>query len=124
MLPMLIAAAVSAAAADGFHETGIDLATPRPAEALQECVVRRMSGWGNVVAIPRADGFAADLSVEAPFGMHYHDAFAFEVHDAGDARHITVRYRHPMSFKSSRNTLKDIGKVCFPELLPLPPADG
>ena len=46
--------------------------------------------------------------------MHKTGPLTFQITDAGDARHITVLYRHPLSAGTAAKNLRVYGRKCFP----------
>jgi hypothetical protein len=84
---------------------------------LQTCVTRQWARFGNVTPIPLQDGVALDLQMKGiGFGGASGQAVTtLEIHDDGNARKITILYRHPWSSNAAYGWLRDTGKRCFSE---------
>lgn len=102
---------------DDPRPTGIDITSPQPLMDLQACVTRAWVRVGKITPIPIEKGVALDFQIGGLFGGTGKPITTYEIRDAGDLRHLTVRYRHPMSAKSAVKGLRDTAKRCFPESL-------
>jgi len=102
---------------DAPRQTGLWLTSLQPLIDLQTCVTRQWTRFGNVTPIPLQDGAALDLQMKGiGFGGTGGKAVTtLEIHDDGNARKITILYRHPWSSSAAYGWLRDTGKRCFPD---------
>jgi hypothetical protein len=93
--------------------TGLDVQTVQSVNAIQQCIDNKAGGMAEDDAI--AHGVAITVgSTTNIFGMRRTGPLTFEIIDAGDVRHISVLYRHPLSAKAAAMNLRQFGRKCFP----------
>jgi hypothetical protein len=103
---LLMAAVASARGADA------DIASPQPAEMLQECIRGTLSDASTVDAEPLADGMRILVTLPNKPGRLFYD-----LTDIDGVRHVAVTHDPPASPRAARKSFLAIGEQCFPDEL-------
>ena len=110
-IALVLLLAGSEANAAGMRIASTELSTKVPLVDLEQCLVRQIGRGGRATVIDIADGRAVDMSL----GGRGSNIMTFEIHEAGDVRRVTAKYRHPFSDKTAVGFLNDVARQCFPE---------
>ena len=104
---VLFAQSAGAAPGDLPRDAQIEVDTQQSLSDVQACFSRTLAKRGKVLAVPIEGGAAIDWGPYQPEGL-----ITFEIREAGDHRHISVRYRHPFSADGANKFFGDLIKRC------------
>jgi hypothetical protein len=92
--------------------TGLDIPTAQSIQILAACVEKKL-GQFTEEDLPKG-GISIRYGESRSLFIHTKPTLYFDITDQGDARHIVIQYRHPMSKGTAAKTLRIIGRKCFP----------
>ncbi len=112
-IPLFCLAAAAPADPDAMRPSGAELTSALSLSDIQSCVTRFWARSGSAVAVPGDAGVAIDFHPQMAFAAPGKQLMTARITDDGTMRHLTVDYRHPMSAKTAKRALSEMGERCL-----------